>query len=91
MSSDQPSGPTPSRGDVLFVDDDQVFAEASAQILRGAGYKVQIAPDYRLALEVLESNALVDLLVCDISLSIGLRKTGPSASSSMPGMSWPVM
>jgi CheY-like chemotaxis protein len=29
-------------------------------------YEVQIAPDYRLALEVLESNALVDLLVCDI-------------------------
>lgn len=66
MSSDQPSGRKPSPGRVLFVDDDQVFAEASAQVLRGAGYEVQIAPDYRLALEVLESNALVDLLVCDI-------------------------
>ncbi len=66
MSSDQPRGPKPSPGRVLFVDDDQVFAEASAQVLRGAGYEVQIAPDYRLALEVLESNALVDLLVCDI-------------------------
>jgi CheY-like chemotaxis protein len=66
MSSDQPCGPKPLPGRVLFVDDDQVFAEASAQVLRGAGYEVQIAPDYRLALEVLESNALVDLLVCDI-------------------------
>jgi CheY-like chemotaxis protein len=66
MSSDQPSGPKPLPGRVLFVDDDQMFAEASAQVLRGAGYEVQIAPDYRLALEVLESNALVDLLVCDI-------------------------
>ena len=66
MSSDQPSGPKPLPGRVLFVDDDQVFAEASAQVLRGAGYEVRIAPDYRLALEVLESNALVDLLVCDI-------------------------
>lgn len=66
MSSDQPSGPKALPGRVLFVDDDQVFAEASAQVLRGAGYEVQIAPDYRLALEVLESNALVDLLVCDI-------------------------
>ncbi len=66
MSFDQPSGPKPLPGRVLFVDDDQVFAEASAQVLRGVGYKVQIAPDYRLALEVLESNALVDLLVCDI-------------------------
>jgi CheY-like chemotaxis protein len=66
MSSDQPCGPKPLPGRVLFVDDDQVFAEASAQVLRGAGHEVQIAPDYRLALEVLESNALVDLLVCDI-------------------------
>jgi len=66
MSSDQPSGPKPLPGRILFVDDDQVFAEASAQVLRGAGYEVQTAPDYRLALEVLESDALVDLLVCDI-------------------------
>ena len=66
MSSDQPGGPKPLPGRILFVDDDQVFAEASAQLLRGVGYEVQIAPDYRLALEVLESNALVDLLVCDI-------------------------
>jgi CheY-like chemotaxis protein len=66
MSSDQPSGPKPLPGRVLFVDDDQVLAGALAQILRGAGYAVQLAPDYRLALEVLESNAPVDLLVCDI-------------------------
>jgi CheY-like chemotaxis protein len=66
MSSDQPNGPKPFPGRVLFVDDDQVFAEASAQVLRSVGYEVQIAPDYRLALEVLESSAPIDLLVCDI-------------------------
>jgi CheY-like chemotaxis protein len=66
MSADQPSGPKPLPGRILFVDDDQVFAESMAQVLCSAGYEVQIAPDYRLALEVLESNALVDLLVCDI-------------------------
>jgi CheY-like chemotaxis protein len=66
MSADQPSGPKPLPGRILLVDDDQVLAGALAQILRGAGYAVQLAPDYRLALEVLESNALVDLLVCDI-------------------------
>jgi CheY-like chemotaxis protein len=66
MSSDQPSGPKPLPGRILVVDDDQMLAGALAQILRGAGYAVQLAPDYRLALEVLESNALVDLLVCDI-------------------------
>jgi CheY-like chemotaxis protein len=66
MSVDQPSGPKPLPRRVLFVDDDQVFAESSARVLRGAGYEVQVAPDYRLALEVLEGNAPVDLLVCDI-------------------------
>jgi CheY-like chemotaxis protein len=66
MSSDQSSGPKPLPRRILIVDDDQVLGGALAQILRGAGYEVQLAPDYRLALEVLESNALVDLLVCDI-------------------------
>ena len=88
-------------GRVLFVDDDQVFAEASAQLLRGAGYEVQIAPDYRLALQVLESNALVDLLVCDIvmpdrvnGLALGrmarLRRP-TSRSSTSPVTTYPAL
>jgi CheY-like chemotaxis protein len=66
MTSDQSAAPKGLPGRVLLVDDDQVLAEALAQVLCGAGYQVQLAPDYRLALEVLESNALVDLLICDI-------------------------
>jgi CheY-like chemotaxis protein len=66
MNSDQSSAPKGLPGRVLLVDDDQVLAEALAQVLRGAGYLVQLAPDYRLALEVLESDAPLDLLVCDI-------------------------
>jgi CheY-like chemotaxis protein len=66
MDSDQSAAPKGLPGRVLLVDDDQVLAEALAQVLRGAGYQVQLAPDYRLALEVLESAAPVDLLVCDI-------------------------
>jgi CheY-like chemotaxis protein len=66
MTSDQSAAPKGLPGRVLLVDDDQVLAEAFAQVLRGAGYQVQLAPDYRLALEVLESAAPVDLLVCDI-------------------------
>jgi CheY-like chemotaxis protein len=66
MNSDQSSAPKGLPGRVLLVDDDQVLAEALAEVLRGAGYQVQLAPDYRLALEVLESDAPVDLLVCDI-------------------------
>ena len=66
MNSDQSAPPKREPSRILFVDDDQVLAMALAEVLRGAGFEVQLAPDYRLALEVLETNASVDLLVCDI-------------------------
>jgi CheY-like chemotaxis protein len=66
MNSVGSAAPIRARGHILFVDDDPVFAEASAQILRGAGYQVQLAPDYRLALQLLESDTPLDLMVCDI-------------------------
>ena len=66
MNSVGSAAPIRAPGRILFVDDDPVFAEASAQILRGAGYQVQLAPDYRLALQLLESDAPLDLMVCDI-------------------------
>jgi CheY-like chemotaxis protein len=51
---------------ILLVDDDEGFREALGAQLRSAGYAVQLAPDYRLALEILESDAPVDLLLLDI-------------------------
>ena len=51
---------------VLLVDDDEAFREAMAHVLRSSGYDVGTAPDYRLALEMLESNKPVDLLLVDI-------------------------
>jgi CheY-like chemotaxis protein len=51
---------------ILLVDDDEGFREALGAQLRSAGYAVRLAPDYRLALEILESDAPVDLLLLDI-------------------------
>ncbi len=51
---------------ILVVDDDEAFGEASAKALRGAGYGVDYAPDYRLALQHLEGEGPVDVLVTDI-------------------------
>jgi CheY-like chemotaxis protein len=51
---------------ILLVDDDLVFGEAIASALRVAGFEVSLAPDYRLALEDLESTRPIDLLVTDI-------------------------
>jgi CheY-like chemotaxis protein len=51
---------------VLLVDDDCVFTEAIAGILRDLGYEVRPAPDHRLALEILEGDEPLDLLITDI-------------------------
>jgi CheY-like chemotaxis protein len=51
---------------ILLVDDDEVLRDATASILRAAGYRVQTAPDHRLALEILERGDPVDLLILDI-------------------------
>jgi len=54
----------PSR--ILMVDDDPVFGDAAARILRAAGFEVFVARDHRLALEDLESTRPIDLLITDI-------------------------
>jgi CheY-like chemotaxis protein len=51
---------------ILVVDDDPAFGDATARVLRAAGFEVFLAPDYRLALEDLESTRPVDLLITDI-------------------------
>jgi CheY-like chemotaxis protein len=51
---------------ILIVDDDEIFRDATARTLRSAGYDVRGAPDYRLALQLLESGEPFDLLVLDV-------------------------
>ena len=49
-----------------MVDDDPAFGDATAKMLRAAGYEVFVARDHRLALEDLESTKPIDLLITDI-------------------------
>jgi CheY-like chemotaxis protein len=51
---------------IFLVDDDEIFREATARTLRSAGYHVEAAPDYRLALQALESTDPIDLMILDI-------------------------
>jgi CheY-like chemotaxis protein len=60
------SSETPAKKRILLVDDDEGFREATAAILRSAGYEVRAAPDFRLALEILESDEAIDLFLVDI-------------------------
>lgn len=57
---------TASGKSILVVDDDEAFRDATARLLRSAGYGVSTAPDHRLALEILEREDPVDVLILDI-------------------------
>jgi CheY-like chemotaxis protein len=59
-------GTASGKGHILFVEDDKVFAEALGKVLRNAGFEVSVATDFRTALEVLESERPMDLLLTDI-------------------------
>lgn len=51
---------------ILLVDDDEGFRYAAAKALRKGGFEVVDVPDYRGALEALDANQPVDVLVTDI-------------------------
>jgi len=58
--------PISGKKHILFVEDDEVFRDSLAAVLRGAGYEVTAVPDYRLALETLEAGTAIDLMLADI-------------------------
>jgi CheY-like chemotaxis protein len=51
---------------ILVVDDDPLYREALGQILEREGYVVSLTADFRGALEVLEAERPVDLMLVDI-------------------------
>jgi signal transduction histidine kinase/ActR/RegA family two-component response regulator len=53
---------------ILLVDDEAMVRETLAASLADAGYGVQIAADGAAALEILESEAAIDVLVTDLSM-----------------------
>jgi DNA-binding NtrC family response regulator len=54
------------RRHILLVEDDEAASAAYGQVLRSAGYEVSTARDFRLALEILEADRPLDLLLVDI-------------------------
>lgn len=51
---------------ILLVEDDEAARAAYSQMLRRAGYDVTAAVDFRLALDTLEADQPLDLLLVDI-------------------------
>ena len=66
-------GPDCGRGHILLVDDDAAAGEALGRTLRHAGFDVTVAADFRGALEILEAERPIDLLVTDIVMPAGIN------------------
>ena len=58
--------PLPDRAHILIVEDDSACREALGQVLQREGYGVSLTADFREALEILDSDQQVDLMVADI-------------------------
>jgi CheY-like chemotaxis protein len=65
-STPEEAGHSGNSSVVLIVDDNAEFAESCAGVLRAVGYTVLIAPDHRLALELLEGKQRIDLMLTDL-------------------------
>ncbi|HWE76482.1 MAG TPA: response regulator [Stellaceae bacterium] len=55
---------------VLVVDDDDAFRYALVKMLADAGFEAVEAPDYRLALDILDDKKPMALLVMDIVIPV---------------------
>jgi CheY-like chemotaxis protein len=60
-------------GHILLVDDDEAFSYAAAKSLRQAKFVVSVAPDHRLALQILEGPQPIDLLITDLVMPGGIN------------------
>ena len=76
---------------ILLVEDDEVFRDATAATLQSAGYAVQAAPDYRLALEILEGNQRIDLLLTDVVMPDRVNGLALSRMARMRRLDLPVI
>jgi len=65
-SATTPSIETPQKRHILLVEDDEAASAAYGLMLRRAGYDVTAAMDFRLALDTLEADQPLDLLLVDI-------------------------
>jgi CheY-like chemotaxis protein len=70
---DTTADPTPARGHILLVDDDTTFGNAAGAVLRRAGFSVTIAANFQPALEVLEGESPLDLMLADIAMPSGIN------------------
>ena len=66
MDGTAPRPTDPGKANILVVEDDPTLGQAFCKVLRHAGYCVVYASDFRSALEALEADQPLDLLLVDV-------------------------
>src|SRR5215471_11884123 len=61
------------KGHILVVEDDPAFGNAVSQVLSREGYGVTLATNFQAALEVLESERPLRLMLVDIVMPDGVN------------------
>ena len=72
--------PTPC---ILLVEDDQVFLRALELVLKDAGFDVLAVPSYKPALQHLDSDKRIDVLLSDIVMPDGINGLALSRMARM--------
>src|SRR5579871_1509716 len=65
MAGTVPAG-APSKAHILVVEDDGPYREVLGRLLQREGFEVSLTSDFRDALEILETDRQIDLLLADI-------------------------
>ena len=68
---------------ILVVDDDELFAEVTAKVLQHGGYRATFATHWEQALQFIESDAPIDLLLVDVIMNNGINGLALSRMSRM--------
>lgn len=77
-----------NRKTVLLVDDDSIVRESIAEMLDTLGYRVLEASDGRAALDILQGDSQIDLLLTDVVMPGELcgRRLAKEAERIRPGL-----
>ena len=70
-------------GHILVVDDDKLFAEVTAKVLRHGGYRATFATHWEKALQFIESDDHIDLLLVDLIMNNGINGLALSRMARM--------
>jgi CheY-like chemotaxis protein len=68
-----PQGHSATKGHILVVEDDQACGKALCQVLNSRGYTAILATGFNAALEILEAEEPLDLLMVDIVMPDGVN------------------